>query len=179
MSIMFGFSLPCKVFDKCQSCLKSFLGRQILPQAFSSTLVFPFPRTIFLEEFQFLGDCRFNSLTAKVRGTSVCVFSISAPARQQKEFKIIPLIMAMMILEGTGWVEPSQCVPNSPWVKLAVSSGKMSNPDSYLKRISANICSGLFSPSMGILFHFVSVWMLRRFWMEPHVLIAKGRGRWS
>lgn len=53
----------------------------ILPQAGSSTLVFPFPRTMSLEESQFFGDCCLNSLTAKVRGASVCLFSSSAPAR--------------------------------------------------------------------------------------------------
>lgn len=79
--MLFRVSLPARWFDKCQNCRKSLLGRQILPQAGSSTLVFPFPRMILLEEFPVPQDNCFSRLTAKVRGTRVCLFSVSAPAR--------------------------------------------------------------------------------------------------
>lgn len=87
--------------------MKSLPGRQGLPQAGNDSSVFLFPSMRFLEVFQFLRDYCSNSLSAKVRRTSICLFNIFGPcwdSYRQREFNTIPLILARMTLEGMRWV---------------------------------------------------------------------------
>lgn len=61
----------------------------------------------FLKAFRCLGDYCSNSLRAKVRATGICLYSIFGPcwnSYRQREFNIISLILARMILEGMKWV---------------------------------------------------------------------------
>lgn len=92
---------PARWFDKCQNYMKSLLGRQIPPQAGSSTSVFPFPRTTFLEEFQFLGDNCFNSLSQSEE-EQVSVFSVSLPLPGQLQTERVQVHTSYYDWNNTG-----------------------------------------------------------------------------
>lgn len=141
---------PARWFDKCQNYMKSLLGRQILPQAGSSTSVFPFLRTTFLEEFQFLGDNCFKSLSQSEE-EQVSVFSVSLPLPGQLQTERVQVHTSYYDWNNTGGCGMGRAITvlaKCPWVRLAVSSGKTSEPDSYFKRIPASICCGLSSPPL-------------------------------